>query len=668
MYRHITIICKTFIMKKFESKILSIFLVFICIFLFSFQINSDRHSTKFLWKSAGLTERQAAAHLLSRFTFGAKPGDVDKVVAIGLENWFQTQLTSSLSDEDLNKRLQSYDALNLTNKEVAEQYPRPAQILKIAEEEGYINKDTLNKQDKEQYRNLIKTYMEKKGFKPLRELQRQFVNQKILRAAYSNNQLGEVMTDFWFNHFNVSVTKNDCAQFIPAYERDIIRPNVFGKFENILVATAKSTAMLFFLDNFSSSGNNSEFDNPDRDKFKQKLEDRMMQGDTAAANRLVKLKERKKGGGLNENYAREVMELHTLGVDGGYTQQDVTNAAKILTGWTIYPFVDYGPVRQIRKAIERVGEDKLKEKGFVHEGDFLFAANRHDNSEKIVLGKTFHTQNGYEEGIELLKILAHHTSTAKFISHKLAVRFVSDNPPKSLIDKMAKTFLDKNGDIKEVLITMGYSPEFWSKEAVRQKTKSPFELAISAVRCLNADIQKPFALYTAISKMGQKLYAYQAPTGFPDKGQYWINTGALLNRMNFGLAIAAKRTGGMQIDLLSLNNGHEPESAEAALSIYSKLLLPERDLNETVKRLTPLLNDPELESKVNKAASKNDMIESSGNSTMQKTDFEMDGDESIELKSKNPNAIVAGNSSMKDRNMLAQVVGIIIGSPEFQRR
>ncbi len=655
-------------MKKLESKILSISTVCICILLFSFQVNTDKHSGKLPWKSASLTERQAAAHLLSRFTFGAKPGDVDKVVAIGLENWFQTQLNASLPDDDLNKRLQSYDALNLTNKEVAAQYPRQPQILKMAEEEGYISKDTLNKEDKEQYKDLIKAYMVKKGLRPLRELQRQFVNQKILRAAYSNNQLCEVMTDFWFNHFNVSVTKNDCAQFIPAYERDIIRPNVFGKFENILVATAKSTAMLFFLDNFSSSGNNSEFDNPDRDKFKQKLEERMMEGDTVASNRLEKLKQRRKGGGLNENYAREVMELHTLGVDGGYSQQDVTNAAKVLTGWTIYPFVDYGPTRQLRKVIERIGEDKLKEKGFVHEGDFLFAANRHDNSEKIVLGKSFHAQNGYEEGVDLLKMLAHHASTAKFISHKLAVRFVSDNPPQSLIDKMAKTFLDKEGDIKEVLITMVYSPEFWSKDAIRQKTKSPFELALSAVRSLNADLEKPFALYNSISKMGQKLYAYQAPTGFPDKGQYWINTGALLNRMNFGLAIAAKRTGGMQIDLLALNNGHEPESAEAALSIYSKLLLPERDLSKTVKRLTPLLNDPDLESKVNKAAVKTDMMESSGNTAMQKTDFEMDGDENLESKKKNSNVGVVGNAGMKDRNMLAQVVGIIIGSPEFQRR
>ncbi len=665
---HNIIICKTFIMKKFESKIQLIFLICICIFLFSFQVNSDKHSIKLPWKAAGLTERQAAAHLLSRFTYGAKPGDIDKVEALGLENWFKNQLNASLPDEDLNKRLQSYDALNLTNKEVAEQYPRLPQILKMAEDEGYISKDTLNKEDKERYKDLIKSYMEKKGLKPLRELQRQFVNQKILRVAYSNNQLREVITDFWFNHFNISITKNDCAQFIPAYERDIIRPNVLGKFENILIATAKSTAMLFFLDNFSSSGNNSEFNNPDRDKFKQKLEERMVHGDTAAANRLEKLKERRKGGGLNENYAREVMELHTLGVDGGYTQQDVTNAAKVLTGWTIYPFVDYGPTRQIRKVIERIGEDKLTEKGFVHEGDFLFAANRHDNSEKIVLGKSFHAQNGYEEGMELLKMLAHHASTAKFISHKLAVRFVSDNPPQSLIDKMSKTFLEKNGDIKEVLITMVFSPEFWNKEAVRQKTKSPFELAISAVRCLNADIEKPFVLYNAISKMGQKLYAYQAPTGFPDKAQYWINTGALLNRMNFGLAIAAKRTGGMQIDLLALNNGHEPESPESALSIYSKLLLPERDLNETVKRLTPLLNDPDLENKVSKAASKNDIIESSGTSKMQKTDFEMDGDENMELKGKKSNAFVIGNSVMKDRNMLAQVVGIIIGSPEFQRR
>ncbi|MEJ7680871.1 MAG: DUF1800 family protein [Segetibacter sp.] len=201
-------------------------------------------------------------------------------------------------------------------------------------------------------------------------------------------------------------------------------------------------------------------------------------------------------------------------------------------------------------------------------------------------------------------MLAHYPSTAKFISKKIAVRFVSDNPPQSLLDKMAKTFTDEDGDIRQVLITMVSSPEFWKKEALRAKTKSPFELATSAVRSLNADILMPYQLYNWIDKMGQKLYFYQAPTGFPDKGQYWINTGALLNRMNFGLALASQRIPGVKVDLLALNNGHEPESAEAALATYSKIIMPEHDLTETVKRLTPLLRDPELEKKLTRLQTK----------------------------------------------------------------
>ena len=636
--------------------------------LFSFSATNGNGTNSFPWKKAGLTQRQAAAHLLSRFTFGARPGDVDMVVAMGLDKWFQQQLQGGLPDSNVANRLKDYDALNLTNTQVLAIFPRNGQALKMAQEEGVISKDTIDKSDKEKYKAILQAYMAKKGFKERKELERQFVNQKIIKAAYSNNQLQEVLTDFWFNHFNVSVTKNDCAEFIPAYERDVIRPNVLGKFEDLLIATAKSPAMLFYLDNFNSSGTNTDFNARDNGKFQRRIAAKF---GNDSAKMIEKIKGRK-GQGLNENYAREVMELHTLGVDGGYTQSDVTQAAKVLTGWTVYPISDYGPSAGIRKVIEKIGENNLVEKGFVHEGDFLFAANRHDNSEKVVLGKTFHSTNGYEEGVELLKMLAHHTSTANFIVHKLAVRFVSDNPPKSLTDKMTQTFLTKNGDIKEVLLTMVSSPEFWSNDAMRQKTKSPFELAMSAVRSLNADIEKPFALYKAITKMGQKLYAYQAPTGFPDKGQYWINTGALLNRMNFGLAIAAQRNLGLKVDLLALNQNHEPESAEAALKIYSNLLLPERNVDETVKRLTPLLNDPELQKKVTKAADTHTTIESNMNDKMKPGNMESDtnamDDDNTDRKNKKKNESLAMNNTNAGKNMLSQVVGIIIGSPEFQRR
>ncbi|HXB05740.1 MAG TPA: DUF1800 domain-containing protein, partial [Puia sp.] len=546
---------------------------------------------RFPYHQAGLTDRQAAAHLISRFTYGARPGEVDAVVQMGLENWFARQLEGSLPDDSLDQRLSRYDALELSNEEVANTYPRNGQVVRMAIRDGVISKDSV-KVDRKEYRDVLQNYMQQKGLKREQDLFRQFFCQKVLRAAYSENQLKEVMTDFWFNHFNVSLTKNDCAGFIPAYERDVIRPNALGRFGELLLKTAKSPAMLFYLDNFISSA-------PPR--------------------------------GLNENYAREVMELHTLGVDGGYTQQDVTEAARVLTGWGVYPmgqFARGGGGAQLA----RFTDAQIAQRGFVHDGDFFFNANRHDKGEKVVLGHTFEAGGGYEEGVALLNLLAHQAATAKFVCGKIAARFVSDEPPGSLVDKMAKTFMNKNGDIRQVLITMVESPEFWSKEAVREKTKSPFELAIGAVRVLNADIQQPMPLFNWVTRMGERKYYYQAPTGFPDRGTYWINTGSLLNRMNFGLALAGGRVPGVKIDLLALNSGHEPESAQAALYTYGRIILPERDISATMKRVEPLLNDNGLVQRVSEAAKDSTMM------------------------------------IAPDNSMLAQTVGIIIGSPEFQRR
>ncbi|NQX42059.1 Uncharacterized conserved protein, DUF1800 family [Pedobacter steynii] len=613
---------------------------FALLFLVTVLFSSFREKPAFPYQKAGLTERQAAAHLLSRFTYGSKDGDVDAVVKMGLEKWFRQQLDGDLSDDSLNLMLSRFDDINLSNTEVENKYPRPNRVLKLAIADGSIHKDSVDKGDRKAYREQIRSYMEKKGFKPEQELYRQFINQKILRAAYSRNQLRELLTDFWFNHFNVSLTKNQCASFIPAYERDVIRPNVAGKFEHLLLATAKSPAMLVYLDNFTSTGQPVVLENNGEPQ---------MNGAGKPVKRRVPPK--RKQGGLNENYAREVMELHTLGVDGGYTQSDVTQAARVLTGWTLAPMGEEGYGAAMQKIIDNVGAENLKKRGFVREGDFLFVPNRHDNEEKTVLGKHFAAGGGYDEGLTLLNMLARHPSTAQFISKKIATRFVNDNPAQTLIDKMAKTFTKTDGDIRQVMMTMVSSAEFWSPASLREKTKSPFELAISAVRSLDADITQPYQLFNWINKMGQKMYYYQAPTGFPDKGQYWINTGALLNRMNFGLALAAQRIPGVKINLSALNNHHEPESAEAALLTYSKMIMPERNLTETVKRLKPMLNDPSLSTKVANAADKN----------AAQQEQTMMGENSVPLKT-------AANNAANNNAMLAQVVGVIIGSPEFQRK
>lgn len=641
-----------------------------CLFSFCFLVvlsSFVNHSyLNMPYKKAGLTEQQAAAHLLGRFTYGAKAGDVDAVVKMGLEKWLSQQLEGNLDDAELNQALSKFDDINLTNTQVENLYPRNAQVVRFAVKDGYIHKDSVNKANSKEYRASLQAYMKDKGYKPQQELYRQFINQKITRAIYTNNQFREIMTDFWFNHFNVSLSKNQCAAYVPAFERDIIRPQVFGKFENLVLGTAKSPAMLMYLDNFSSAGTNVQMDNG---SMEMGMNPRQKARGKKAKAQLQKLKAKSalanKKSGLNENYAREVMELHTLGVDGGYTQSDVTQAARILTGWTIAPMSDNGYGAAIKNVIDRIGEDNLKKRGFVHDGDFLFAMNRHDNGEKVVLGKKFPAGGGYEEGVELLKMLAHHQSTAKFISKKLATRFVSDTPPQSLTDKMAKTFLSSDGDIKSVIMTMVNAPEFWSADALREKTKSPFELAISAVRSLDATVRQPYQLYTWINKMGQQMYYYQAPTGFPDRGQYWINTGSLLNRMNFGLALASQRIPGITFDLSALNNHREPESAEAALITYSKLMMPERKLDGVIDRLKPMVSNPNLESNVAAAAEKNSVQNQMG--TMMNEDANLEP-EVPKLKGKKALNSTFTPQKAGNNTMLAQVVGVIIGSPEFQRK
>lgn len=599
---------------------------------------------RFPYKEAGLTERQAAAHLLSRFTYGATPGQVEAVLHIGLENWFEQQIGAELADDSLDRLLGRYEVLRMSNLEIVNAYPRMGQVTRMAIRDGAINKDSVGKTDRKLYRKQLSVYMQENNLKPAKELIRQVISQKIDRAVYSNNQLQEVLTEFWFNHFNVSFAKGQCVQFIPSYERDIIRPNVLGNFEDLLIATAKSPAMLTYLDNFSSMGTNS------RQAARQKKT--LMQDSV----RQKKMNEIRKAKGLNENYARELMELHTLGVDGGYTQGDVTEAARVLTGWTLYPMRNDDEGKRVKKLLKQAEEKRAK--GVVADGDFLFTPNRHDDREKTVLGHHFKAGGGYEEGVQLLEMLARHPSTAEFISQKIATRFVQDNPPQSLINKMAKTYSEREGNIKQLLISMVTAPEFWDDAAFREKTKSPFELAISAVRVLRAEVKQPYRLFNWIDRMGQKMYSYQAPTGFPDQGQFWINTGSLLNRMNFGLALATGRIPGVRFDLLALNNNHEPESAGEALKIYSSLVMPERDMAETIDRLMPLLNDPGLQKKVSQAASGADMRRKEKPENM---------DEPAAVV--NSDTVVFSNENSKiGRYRLSQVVGIIIGSPEFQRR
>ncbi len=624
------------------------------------------------YKKHGFTKEQAAAHLLSRFSFGATPGQIQQVAESGLESWFEAQLNGQIADPSVTDKLSSYTALTYSNETIANTFLQPNQVVQAAIRAGVISRDSLKDVGKTLLRPEIRQFAQEKGYQPLIELHRQLINQKIIRAAYSNNQLKEVLTDFWFNHFNVSLTKNQSQQFVLTYERDAIRPFVTGQFAEMLLATAKHPAMLEYLDNASSVSNdnaqNKQQQSNPRFQRRQAAIDKALEDSARMGNPAAQIvMQRRKAEGLNENYAREIMELHTLGVDGGYQQKDVTEVARALTGWTIYPLRDEGGAGAIKRLVERFGWDNLSRRGFVREGDFLFRADKHDEGTKTILGKTFDGKAGYQEGVEVIRMLATHPSTASFICKKLAVRFVRDTPPPSLINKMSKAFLQSNGNIRETLIAMVSSDEFWNKANLREKIKSPFEFAISAVRATNADIQQPFQLFQWCTRMGQRFYYYQAPTGFPDKSTFWINTGSLLNRMNFGLAFASGKIPGIKVDLPALNQHREPESADEALDVYSKIFLPERPLEENNKRLKALVNDANAAEKINQAAAANTNEDDSDNMQMNRNQRRKNNQNERAALSKNSKAFtmsfVPGNNST-----LAQVAGIIIGSPEFQRR
>jgi uncharacterized protein (DUF1800 family) len=620
-------------------------LIFIFISLaFSVVEFSTEQRLQMPYRKEGLSEREAAEHLLSRLSFGGRPGEAEKLLSMGLEKWVQQQLGQSLPGTEVEKRLSDFDALTLDNETIVNRYLNAGQVLRMMQKNGTLSRDSMAKLEKADYRKDVLKLMQQQGLKPPQELNRQLFAQKLIRAVYSENQLQELMTDFWFNHFNVSVTKGQSQPFVLTYERDAIRPHTLGKFESLLKATAQHPAMLFYLDNASSGSDNNQMN--------QRIKK------MAPANSKLK-----RAAGLNENYAREVMELHTLGVDGGYVQADVTEVARALTGWTVRPMMKDGYGGRLSK----LQQSRLGKNMATTEGDFLFLAVRHDQGEKTVLGKKYTSNGGLNEGLEVLHQLASHPSTARFICKKIATRFVSDTPSVALVTAMAAVFTQSGGDIKQTMIAMLNSREFWKKEVLRSKIKSPFELVVSAIRATNADLRYTNQLNDWCARMGQKIYSYAAPTGFPDKASFWVNTGSLLNRMNFGLAIGAQRIPGVAVNLLALNNNHEPESIEDALKTYSAILLPGRNQTENINRLTNLVRDESLQSRLDKA-----LASTQSASTTQEDmtgGADMMGDVMARSKGKGKGEgkkIPAMEAAVSGQ--VAHVVGIIIGSPEFQRK
>jgi uncharacterized protein (DUF1800 family) len=601
---------------------------------------SSNHTTSSK-RAVQLTEEQRALHALNRLTFGPRPGDLQKVMDMDVNDWIEQQLhPEEISDGVLEAKLGPFRTLRMSTHDLVQTFPNgnlirsafegkiplPTDPIKRSIYEVQISiladrqkqeqlagdgktpdADTKAKIDKQKQdavaaqadtilalpkekrmdaiialppddRRLFLTtirgpqrdrvladfpadqreyFLAMNG--PVNVVINELQQAKMLRAVYSERQLQEVMTDFWFNHFNVYLNKDADQYLVTAYERDVIRAHALGKFKDLLVATAQSPAMLFYLDNWLSIGPQSP-----------------------AALAANKGKPGKAGAGLNENYGREIMELHTLSVNGGYTQQDVTELARVLTGWTIQPL----------------------EQG----ASFQFDPKKHDPGDKVVLGKTI-PENGMNEGMQVLDMLAHHPNTAKFICRKLVVRFVADDAPPALVDRLAQKFLSTDGDIREVLRTLFKSPEFWSAKAYRDKVKTPLEFVVSSLRATGTDLNNPGAMVGILSKMGMPLYQMVPPTGYSMTASMWMNSEALVDRMNYALALSNGQVGGTNFDagrLLALGTltsrgfpRPNPTDSDAGRGQETTLLLLENALLNgevsapTQKAIRRQLDDPQ---------------------------------------------------------------------------
>jgi uncharacterized protein (DUF1800 family) len=446
---------------------------------------------------------RAAAHLLNRLGFGPRPGDVERVVAIGLRAYIDQQLhPERIADHALEARLADLKTLTVSPRAFAVDYYQPM----VTARQEFTNTQKLTGGPTLPYLRwhlMPIAAMSMPGDKPINTVQQaavtqeeirfqrenqdvfdQLQTQKLLRAVYSERQLQEVLVDFWFNHFNVDARKIEDRPVVVEYERDVIRPRVFGRFRDLLGASAHSPAMLFYLDNWLSAGT---------------------------------------GRGVNENYGRELMELHTLGVDGGYTQRDVADVARCFTGWTMKN---------------------------AHDGSgFFFDLKKHDRGVKHVLGHTIKAGRGVEDGEEVLDILARHPSTARFIASKLVQHFVADDPPRALVDRAAKTFRQTDGDLREVLRTILTAREFSAAADYRAKVKSPFAYVVSALRATNASITNPRAFAGTIANIGEPLYQCQPPTGYGDRTSTWINTGTLISRLNFVQSLVTNGANAARVDV-----------------------------------------------------------------------------------------------------------------------
>lgn len=538
-----------------------------------------------------LTEDQAILHALDRLAYGPRPGDVDQIRKIGLEKWVNQQLDpASIDDSAFEGRLSTYTTLAMTPEQLFAAFPERNQAIR----KGEMTKEEYQQQMKQKQQeavaevkmtgndNIDRANQQLAKLQGPARMLTELSMAKVDRAVYSRRQLEAVMEDFWFNHFNVFGGKGDDRWLMTYYVRDTIRPHTMGKFQDLLIATAKSPAMLFYLDNWMSAdpaalqraqqerngGRNARFQGafasgttPAPGTFPNPT------ADPNARQEQMRKQQARQERGLNENYGREVMELHTIGVDAGYTQQDVIAMANCLTGWSI---------REPRK-----------------DPAFVFKPESHAEGKKVVMGHTF-DYGGMKDGEQALKMLANDSHTAKFISTKLARHFVSDNPPQALVDRMVQEYESTGGDIRSLLKTMIYSPEFWSKDAYRAKVKTPFELVASTARALDADLKVSLPLTQWVGRMGEPLFLCQPPTGYSDKAETWVNTGALLNRLNFAMSFAGDHMPGAQVQLSAIFGQDASMDPNLALTRAIDIFLDGQIAQGTREILEARLGDPQI--------------------------------------------------------------------------
>jgi len=441
-------------------------------------------------RGAAPDEDRIALHVLNRVAFGPRSADIEAIRRSGVSAYIDAQLRPDrLPDEAVSARLSGFRTLDMTTAAINLTFARP-----LIEQRRTRRQDAP--EGSETRPSPMNQQIQREANTPLIEL----AQQKVIRAVYSERQLQEVLTDFWFNHFNVDARKGVDRFLLTEYEREAIRPHVLGRFRDLLGATAKSPAMLFYLDNWMSAAPGGPHSSTIARRGGRGG------GGDPTMRRLNALR------GLNENYGRELLELHTLGVDGGYTQQDVTEVARAFTGWTI---------------------DRPRQGG----GTFRFDPRIHDEGAKVVLGHRIDS-GGMQDGEKVLDILARHPATARFIATKLVRRFVSDTPPASLVDRMAARFTATDGDLREVVRTMLMSTEFVAPDAYLAKTRTPFEFIVAALRATDADLVNAALIVRQLQQLGMPLYQCQPPTGYRDTADAWTNAGALVARMNFAQALA----------------------------------------------------------------------------------------------------------------------------------